>query len=447
MTHCREQLAFSFHHSTRVVGDFKGGLITSDAGLLPLRELDDRLGWTAAIAARLSDPRDPAKVEHDLPVLLRQRLFAVIAGYEDTNDHTRLRDDPILKTVADRTLDQDLASQPTLSRFENWGTAREVIAMSRLLVEHFIQQHRMRRVERLVLDIDPTDDPCHGEQQLALFNAFYDQHMYFPLLVFERDSGMLLGVRLRAGTVHASHRVLQLIRPIIRRLREAFPRAEIILRGDAGLAVPRLYEFCEAEGLGYLFGISTNVVFKERTDWALSWLSERFERDRQPHRWLGGFCHRARTWNHRRRILYKAEVNAKGTNRRFVVTNLEGHPRDLWPLYEDRGTAETFIDELKNGLNADRLSCSTFVANAFRLVLFACAYNLLRAFRGMLAGTVLEHASIETLRTRLVKIGARVRQTARRLWVHLSSAFPLREVLINALTAIQAMPRASPVGL
>jgi len=446
MTRCRGQLAFSFRQSTRVVADFKGGLISSDAGLLPLRELDDRLGWTAAVAACLSDPRDPGRTRHDLPTLLRQRLFALIAGYEDTNDHTRLKHDPILKTVADRSLDDDLASQPTLSRFENAVTAREVAEINRLLVEQFIQRHRTRRLKRLILDIDPTDDPCHGQQQLALFNGFYDQYMYFPLLVFERETGMLLGVRLRAGAVHGSHRVLQLIRPIVRRLREAFPRTRIILRGDAGLAVPRLYDFCEREHLGYLFGIGATAVFKKRTDWALSWLSGRFERDGLPHRHRGGFRHQAATWTRPRRILYKAEVNAEGTNRRFVVTNLKGLPHHLWPLYEDRGTAETFIDDLKNGLKADRLSCSAFLPNAFRLILVACAYNLLRAFRATLAGTALEHASIDTIRTRLIKIGARVRQTARRLWVHLASAFPLREVLVHALAAIQAIPRASPAG-
>ena len=447
MTPCAEQLTFSFHQSTEVIADFKGGLISSDAGLLPLRELDDRLGWTAALAACLTDPRDPAKITHDLLTLVRQRLFGCAAGYEDANDHTRLRDDPILKTVTDRTLEDDLASQPTLSRFENWVTAREVAEINRLLVEHFIQRHRKRRLERIILDIDPTDDPCHGEQQLALFNAFYEQSMYFPLLVFERESGMLLGVRLRAGTVHGSHRVLQLIRPIVRRLREGFPRAEIILRGDAGLAVPRLYDYCEAEGLGYLIGLAATAVLKERTEWALSWLSERFARDGRPHRHLGGLTHQAGTWARRRRLLYKVEVNAEGTNRRFVVTNLKGLPYHLWPLYEDRGTAETFIDELKNGLKADRLSCSDFVANAFRLVLIACAYNLLRAFRGTLVGTVFEHASIETIRTRLIKIGARVRQTSRRIWVHLSSAVPWRDVLTRVMAAIQAIPRASPAGV
>jgi hypothetical protein len=446
MTHCRKQLGFSFHDSTTVIADFKGGLISSDAGLLPVRELDSRLGWTAAAAACLSDPRDPATTEHDLLTLVRQRLFGMVAGYEDANDHTRLKHDPILKALANRGLDDALASQPTLSRFENWVTAREVAAINRLLVEQFIQRHRKRRLTRLIIDIDPTDDPCHGQQQLSLFNRFYDQRMYFPLLVFERRSGMLLGVRLRAGTVHGSHRVLQLLRPMIRRLREAFPRTEIILRADAGLAVPRLYAFCEREHLGYIFGIPANTIFQEQSDWALSWLSGCFERDGRPHRWFGGFRHQAGTWDRTRHIIYKAEVNADGTHCRFLITNLKGPPRDLWPVYADRGTAETFIDELKNGLKADRLSCSTFVANAFRLVLTACAYNLLRAFRGMLAGTAFEHASIETIRTRLIKIGARVRQTARRIWVHLSSAFPLRDVLAQVMAAIQAVPRASPAG-
>jgi len=215
MTQCRAQLAFSFHHSTTVVADFKGGLITSDAGLLPLRELDDRLGWTARIAACLDDPREAGKVQHDLVTLLRQRLFGLIAGYEDANDHTRLRHDPILKTLTGRRLTDDLASQPTLSRFENWITARQVAQLNRLLPQQFIQRHRTRRLKRLILDIDPTDDPCHGHQQLALFSGFYGQYMYLPLLIFERESGMLLGVRLRAGTVSAPNRLSQLLDPIL----------------------------------------------------------------------------------------------------------------------------------------------------------------------------------------------------------------------------------------
>ncbi len=437
MTDCPEQLTFSFHPRKQVVADFSGGAISSDAGLLPLRELDQRLGWTARIAQVLDDRRQSGKVEHDLLTLLRQRLFALVAGYEDANDHTRLRHDPILQAIAGK---DTLASQPTLSRFENAVTARQVARLNRLLVEQFLQRHKGKRPRQLILDIDPTDDPCHGHQQLALFNGFYDQYMYLPALVFERSSGLLLGVRLQAGNVHSAHRALQLLQPIIRRLRKAWPKVQILIRGDAGFADPRLYRFCEANDLEYLLGLPITAPLRERTEWAVTWLKERFEREGKPLRWDGGFEHQAGTWDHRRRVLYKVEVNSEGINRRLVVTNCRGTPRELWPVYEDRGTAETFIDELKNGLAMDRLSCMRFMGNAFRLLLAAFAYNLLRTYRGLLAGTEMEHASVQTIRSRLIKIGARVVPTVRRIWVHLCSAFPLREVLVRAWQAIRTLP-------
>jgi hypothetical protein len=435
MTDCPTQLTFDFLPRQAVVADFDGGLITSDAGLLPLRQLDERLGWTAAVADALHDPRQAGKVGHDLLGLVRQRILALLAGYEDANDHTRLRHDPILQTVAAEE-PKPLGSQPTLSRFENAVTARQVAEINRLLVRMFLQRMGDTKPARLVLDIDPTDDPCHGQQQLALFNGFYGQHMYLPNLVFERTTGMLLGVRLRRGNADAAHRVVQLLQPIIKALRRKWPDVEILLRADAGFATPVLYRFCEDSGLEYLIGFGASKPLKQATKWALDWLSERFERDSQPVRWRGGFTHQARSWKHPRRILYKVEVNEQGTNRRFVVTNAKGTPRELWPIYDDRGTAETFIDEFKNGLSMDRLSCKRFVANAFRLVLTAVAYNLMRAFRDMLAGTELETASVETIRSRLIKIGARVRRTVRRVWVHLASSFPLREVLARACRAI-----------
>ena len=444
MTDCRKQLTFYFHPCKAVVADFQGGLITSDAGLLPICELDQRLGWTARMADTLADNRQAGKVRHEILSILRQRLFGLIAGYEDANDHTRLRHDPLLKAVAGGDLADPLASQPTLSRFENVVTAQQVAQLNRLLIEQFIQRHRKRSLKRITLDIDPTDDPCYGRQQLALFNGFYGQHMYLPALVFERGSGMLLGIRLRGGNVPAAHRAVQLLKPIIRRLREQWPEIEILIRADAGFATPRFYRFCEANNLEYLIGIPASGPLKERTKWALDRLTERFERDRRPCRWRGSFWHQAKTWKRPRRILYKVEVNEQGTNRRFVITNCRGVPRDLWPVYDDRGTGETFIDDLKNGLRMDRLSCTRFVANAFRLLLAAAAYNLLRAFRAALAGTELETASIETIRSRLIKIGARVRWTVRRIWVHLSSAFPLQEVLRAVLRAIRAIPPPEP---
>jgi hypothetical protein len=435
MTDCPTQLTFEFHRRQAVVADFDGGLISSDAGLLPIRQLDHRLGWTAAVADILGDRRQGGKVSHDLRAIVRQRLFGLIAGYEDANDHTRLRHDPVLQTVAADEA-KALASQPTLSRFENAATARQIAEINRLLIQMFLQRMDGKKPQRLILDMDPTDDPCHGAQQMALFNGFYGQYMYLPNLVFERTTGLLVGVRLRRGNADAAHRVIQLLKPVVMALRKAWPDVEILLRADAGFAVPRVYRFCEANGLEYLIGFKTSKPLERRTKWALDWLTERFERQRQPVAWRGGFTHQAGSWGHPRRILYKVEVNDQGTNRRFVVTNSKGTPRELWPVYNDRGTAETFIDEFKNGLFMDRLSCRRFVANAFRLGLSAVAYNLMRTYRDMLAGTDLQTASAETIRSRLIKIGARVRRTVRRVWVHLAEAFPLRETLARAHRAI-----------
>ena len=448
MTQCNTQMAFSFHKNLPVVADFSGGHLSSDAGLLPLRELDHRLGWSQAAARLLTDRRDAAKVTHESTTILRQRLFALAAGYEDANDHTRLRRDPTLKLLCGRDLSEgsDLASQPTISRFENSVTPRQVARLNRLLVRQYIQLHRDDPPEEILLDVDPTDDPCHGHQQLALFNGFYHQYMYLPLLVFERRTGMLLGARLQAGNVHPARRVLQLLGPIVRQLRRAFPQVQVIIRADAGFARPEFYRFCESNRIGYLIGFPANSALKEETQWALEWLQERFDRDGQPHKWIGGFLYQAGSWQRPRRILYKVEVNREGTNRRFIVTNLPGLPAHLFPLYHDRGTAEGFIGQFKNHLSCDRLSCHRFLANAFRLLLTALAYNLLTAYRMLLEGTELASASVETIRSRLLKIGARLRQSARRFWVHLAGGFPFRELLRKLLQRIARLhPPPLPV--
>lgn len=446
MTDCSRQLTFSFYHDKHLVADFKGGQISSDTGFLPMRALDEKLGWTAEVACLIDDPRRPDRTQITILEMLRQRVLGLLGSYEDQNDHDRIRTDPLLKIACDRTpKDDPLASQPTLSRFDNCPTARQVARINRLLVQHYIRLHEGKAPTEIILDVDPTDDPCHGAQQLALFNGFYDQHMYLPLLVFERQTGMLLGVRLRRGNAHAAERVLQLLGPIVQSLKSAFPSTRIIMRADAGFAVPRLYRFCEREGLDYLIGISTNAVFKRHIEIHMRHLIERFEATGKHSRHFSSLWHRAGTWDRKRRIIYKLEAGAEGTNTRFVVTNMKGLPLHLWRLYCDRGTAETFIDQLKNDLKADRLSCRRFVANAFRLSQYALAYNLMRVFGSNLHGTVLEGATIETIRTRLLKVGARVRQTARRIWVHIASGFPYRDVLAVVLERIDCMPNAPPL--
>ena len=302
MTDCREQLTFDFHRRKAIVADFDGGLITSDAGLLLIRQLDRRLGRSAAVADVLDDARQPGKVTHALPAFVRQRLFALIAGYAAANDHTRLRHDAILQTVAANEA-KPLGSQPTLSRFQNAAGARQVAQINRLLVKMFIQWMGRRKPKRLVLDIDPTDDPCHGRQQRALFNGFYGQYMYLPNLLFERTTGMLWGLRLRSGNVDAAHRVVQLLKPIVKALRAEWSDVEILVRADSGFATPVLYRFCEANALEYLIGFVASEPLKQRTKWALDWLTARFVRDGEPCRWRGGFTHQARSWSHPRRIL------------------------------------------------------------------------------------------------------------------------------------------------
>ena len=445
MTDCSEQLTFEFYEDKRLTCDFKGGQISSDSGLLAVRELEEKLGWLPQAASVLSDPRQEAKTEHEVLALLRQRVFGLIGGYHDCNDHDRMRSDPVLKLIAGRCPEEeDLASQPTLSRFENWVGPRDVARLNRLLVRQYIAVHRQDPPDEMIIDIDPTDDPCYGHQQLALWSGFYQQRMYFPLLMFERQSGMLLGVRLRAGNAGGSRRVLQVLGPIVRALKEAFPQVNIVIRADAGVGGPRLYDFCEQRGLSYLIGIEGYEPFKSHTRIDLERMRERHERTGRPARHFSSLWHQAGSWPGKRRVVYKVEVNCDGTSRRFAVTNMKGLPIHLYRLYCDRGTCETYIDEMKNALWADRLSCVRFVANAFRLLMCALAYNLLQVYRGKLCDTALAGASIETIRSRLLKVGARLRQTARRVWVHIASGFPYREVLVVVLGRVQAMPNASP---
>jgi hypothetical protein len=447
MTECYDQLTFDFYKDKQLTADFKGGQISSDAGLLTIRALDEKLGWLSEAASVLTDPRDPTKTTHTILPLLQQRVLGMIGGYEDCNDHDRMRSDPVLKLTCEKSPeDEDLASQPTLSRFENWVSAVEVARINRLLVWHYISLHRDDPPAEIIIDIDPTDNECHGHQQLALFNGFYDQRMYLPLLIFERTSGMLLGVRLRAGNAGANSRLVQSLLPIAGALKEAFPRTEIIVRGDAGMSGPKVYDFCEREGLSYLLRIEAYEPFKSHTRLDVERMQERHERTGEPACHYSSLWYKAESWPKKRRITYKVEVTEHETSRRFVVTNMKGYPTHLHRLYCDRGTCETFIDELKNALNSDRLSCEGFVPNAFRLMMFALAYNLLRVYRTKLADTVLEGASIETIRSRFLKIGARVKETVRRVWVHIAGGFPYREVLALVVSRIQAMPNAPPTS-
>ncbi len=260
MTTRISQFRFSFYRHRPVHCDFSGGQITSDAGLLPLRAFDQRHHLTRDWAALLSDPRDDQRVCHDSLELLRQRIYQIVAGYEDANDADRLRHDPTLQIVADQKLGEALGSQPTLSRWENAPSARDLVRLNDALLDQFIRLcgKQVRQRGEILLDIDSTDDPTHGQQQLSIFNGAYDQHMYHPMLIFERHTGCLLAARLRPGNASSHARIVPMLLRLVPRLEAAFPGVPIKLRGDAGFALPLLYEFCEFFGLQYALGIPAN---------------------------------------------------------------------------------------------------------------------------------------------------------------------------------------------
>jgi len=436
VTCCIPQLSFSFYRHQPIRADFSGGQITSDAGLLPLRAFDQHHHVTHDLAQLLSDPREDDRVRHDSLTLLRQRIYQIIAGYEDANDADRLRHDPMLQIVADQKLGEALGSQPTLSRWENAPSPRDLVRLNDALLEIFLRVcgDQVRGRGEILLDIDSTDDPTHGQQQLSFFNGAYGQHMYHPMLVFERHTGCLLAARLRPGNASSHARIVPMLLRLVPRLQAAFPNIKIKLRGDAGFALPLLYQFCEFFDIQYALGIPANQVFQRRAQSRQKQLKRRYRRTQLPQRSFSSFRHRARSWSHQRRICYKAEHTAAGTNLRFLITNCTGPAATVFAFYNDRGECENRIEEFKNGFRADRLSCHRFLANAFRLLLHGFAYNLVNLFRLQLPQPW-RSAQIETLRARLFKLGARVRQTARCIRIHLATGWPFQSLFRDAALA------------
>jgi hypothetical protein len=433
------QLSFSFYHHRTIHADFSGGQITSDAGLLPLRSFDQRHHLTRDWAVPLTDPRYPQRTQHSTLALLRQRLYQIVAGYEDANDADRLRHDPLLQMVADQKLGFPLGSQPTLSRWENTPSARELIRLSTTFCEQFIRLcgHQVRQRGEILLDLDSTDDPTYGAQQLSFFNGAYNQHMYHPMLIFERHTGCLLAARLRPGNASSHARIVPMLLRLVPRLEAAFPGVKIKLRGDAGFAFPLLYEFCEFFRIEYAIGIPANCVFQQRAQTRQKKLARRYRYSQVPQRSFSSFRHRARSWPRQRRICYKAEHSVAGTNLRFLVTNRRGRASEVFTFYNDRGECENRIEEFKNGFRADRLSCHRFLANAFRLLLHGAAYNLVNFFRQHLPQPW-RTAQIETLRAQLFKLGARIRQTARCVRVHLASGWPFQNLFRLTVLAVNS---------
>jgi hypothetical protein len=375
--------------------------------------------------------------------MLKQRVFQIACGYEDANDADTLRRDRALKMACERLPDDEpLASQPTLSRLENAVSRTDLYRIGEVLADAFIESYRTPPVA-ILLDIDDTEDTTHGHQQLALFNAFYDEYCYLPIHIYEGKSGKLVTTVLRPGKRPSGKELVAILKRVVRKIRKAWPEVGILLRADAHYTAPEVIEFCETENLRYALGLAPNVVLRREAASPVEEAERRYRRERQPVRLFGEFSYGAGSWEEDSRVVVKAEHNALGPNLRFVMTNLECRSRRVVyeMIYSDLGRMELMIKDHKTHLLSDRTSCHRFEANQFRLFLHSMAYVLLHALRRRhLQGTTWARAQFDTIRLQLLKIGARVRQLRTRIKVHLPTSYPWQAEWKKAFASCRASP-------
>jgi hypothetical protein len=438
-----------------VLARFDEPAMSSDAGLLLLKSVDQRLGLTRRVAEYLPDGRDASRVRHDLLALLQQRVYGLAAGYEDCNDAARLAGDPVFKLLLGRDpiAGADLATQPTLSRFENAFKAQDTRVLHDVLMNAVIESHRARRRGKarvITIDLDTTVDPTHGAQQLSLFNGFHDTWCYRPLLGFlqfgkESDQHLCVAL-LRGGRAPDKCGVLFVLQRLVTKLHKAFPKAELRVRLDAGFAAPEIFQFLDSTPrLKYAVGIGKNSRLKNCARRPMAEARRQSKTSGVSEQIFGECMYQARKWPAKRRVVVKAEVvrfpgRPARDNPRFVVTNMKQSSRWIYKkVYCGRGDSENRIKELKDGLRLDRTSCSSFLANQFRVFMTAIAYILMQEIRLEAKRAGLENAQVETLRNRLFKIGARVVVSVRRVVLHLPKAFPYRHEWLRMALALGAV--------
>jgi len=435
-----------------IVALFDGERRTSDAGLSLLAALDRKLGLTESLGECLEDDRLPARVIHRRDTLLRQRIFSIAVGAPDTNDAAHLAHDPALMLACGRSTNgsQGLGSQSTLSRFEHSITGREQVSLQRKLEDFVVGRlrRRHRRARRIFIDLDPTVDPTHGQQPFAYFNGHYDTWCYLPMLGFLTVEGdpeqHLFHARLRAGLAKEVKGTPVLLRRIVEKVRRAFQKARICVRLDAGFAHPELFALLDELGVEYMVAMGGNPVLQrlsERHMNAAAILTERFGKTTAL---FGEGMYQTRSWKKSRRVAFKAEVvRAVGKedrdNDRYVITNLGGSAERVWRLYCKRGDSENRIKELKNDLELDRTSCTRFLPNQLRVLMTASAFVLFQELRAALAGTELQRAMVGTLRLRLLKIGATITESVRRVVISMPASHPWKDLWRRAAVRIAAI--------
>jgi Transposase DDE domain group 1 len=451
MTECTElRFAFATEGRREIVAEFNGGAISSDGGALLLREADRKLKLIERFSQCFLDGRNPSLVEHRIEQLLTQRIYGLALGYEDLNDHEQLRHDPLLGALAGKAEPgkEPLAGKSTLNRMElGDGTPNRYKkitfwrdAIDDLLVDAFLEAYTAPP-EQIVLDIDTTDFAIHGEQEGRFYHGYYDHYCYLPLYVFAGEH--ILCARLRPSHIDPSTGSRKEIERMVKRIRTLWPEVQIVLRGDSGFCREELMAWCEAHQVDYVFGMARNSLLEKIVTEALEQARRQWEQNQQPARVFLEFEHEtvSGTWSRRLRVVAKAEHLDGKSNPRFVVTSLAAAAWGAQQLYEDlycaRGDMENRIKE-QFMLFADRVSAASMRANQLRLYLSVMAYSLLCGLRRLgLRTTSLANAQVNTIRLRLLKIGAQIRVTVRKIWVQMSSSFPLQNLFRQAVQQLR----------
>jgi len=428
-----ERLHFGRVGRREIEAAFDGGDIVSDGGVLLVRQVDHRLGLTRAAAGVFEDQRRAASVKHGIKELIAQRVYGLCCGWEDVTDHNTLRHDLVLQTAVGRS--EELASAPTFSRLEKSATSSHAAALHRVLLDQFIASRRSAPDE-LVLDIDATHVPLHGDQERAHFHWHYDNYCYLPLYVFCGED--MLACVLRPSSRDPASVCSALIKLIAKRLRQAWPGVKLVIRGDSGFCRPKVLRRLEAWGIDYVFGLAKNQALESQSAIAMMALAEQYEAQGTKQRMIGEFTYAARSWNRERRVIARLEHSVLGANPRFIVTTLPGCATELYEkLYCARGEAENRIKEAQLDLFGRRASCHRYAGNQLRLLFAALAYTLMINLRRLaLTGTELERACTATIRTKLLKIGAAVVRNTRRVRLLLASQHPLKHIFLTAARAL-----------
>jgi hypothetical protein len=396
-----------------------------------MREVDRRLGLIKSVASRISDKRQKGKVRHEVATLLRQRVMALCAGWEDLNDAEELMHDPVHQLASGA---EKLGSVPTLSRFENAQNRASAWAVNEELVEQFIRS-KPKAPAYLVLDFDATDTPVHGQQEGRFFHGYYNCHCFLPLYVFCGDQ--LLVAYLRKSNIDAAKHAWAILKLLVRRLKSAWPRTKIVLRADSGFCRDRMLTWCDQNDVKYVVGIARNSRLQEENAGLMQQAEQEFARTGKKQRLFTAFDYAALTWKHPRWVIAKAEHTEQGSNPRFILTNIVGDPQQIYDRrYCARGEMENRVKE-QMMLFADRVSAHRWWANQWRLLVSGLAYTLMEAVRRLaLAGTELAQATCQTIRLKLIKIGTVIERKLTLVRLHFSSAHPLQAVFAQAVRCL-----------